>query len=568
MRILSAAILLCAVSIFFASPSALAQERILSYASDITVNEDATVLVTETIKVVSAQNKIKHGIYRDFPTTYRDMLGNRFVVAFGVQSVTRDGELEPYRIEGLSNGKRVYIGSAAHFIAEGEHTYVLTYKTDRQIGFFKDYDELYWNVTGSGWEFPIEQASATVTLPGGVPQPKITLDGWTGPQNSKAQNIEARMDASGRPSFRTTSPLGPHEGLTIGVYWPKGFVTPPNPARKASYFLHDNRSVLVCILGLFVTFAYFMWAQMKVGIDPSKGAIVPQWDPPDGLSPAALRYIRRMSSDNRAVSAALINAAVKGAIKISEERKVYTITRAGEPKTPLSAEEEAIVNGLLRGGDSIVLNGTQSVTISAAILKFTKSLQKQFDKGYFSTHVWYGILGTTIAGATIFGAVSLDDDPAAAILTTAALLIIMNIVFYRLLRAFTKKGRALMDKAEGLRLYMRVAEQERLEMLNPPDKTPELFEKLLPYALALGVEHQWSEQFSDVLAKAQAEGYEPSWYVGRGFYAGNYSGFASSVGSSFASAISSSSTPPGSSSSGGGGGRSGGGGGGGGGGGW
>jgi uncharacterized membrane protein len=128
-----------------------------------------------------------------------------------------------------------------------------------------------------------------------------------------------------------------------------------------------------------------------------------------------------------------------------------------------------------------------------------------------------------------------------------------------------------MDKAEGMRLYMKVAEQERLNVLNPPDKTPELYEKLLPYALALGVEQEWSEQFADVLAKAQAEGYHPSWYVGPGFYAGGFSSFGSSLGNSFSSAISSSAVAPGSSSGfggGGGGGFSGGGGGGGGGGGW
>lgn len=550
-----------------------AQERITLFSSDITVNEDATMTVQETIKVVSENVNIQHGIYRDFPTTYRDRYDNRVVVAFRVESVTRDGDAEAYHTKSMPNGVRVYMGSADTLVSPGVHTYVFTYSTDRQVGFFDDHDELYWNVTGVGWEFPIERAEARVTLPQGIPASAIKLDGWTGVQDSTAKNMAASLDTYGKPVFRTTSPLGLHEGLTIAVWWPKGFVSPPTRLQLISYFLHDNRGALVCILGLIATIGYFLWAQMKVGIDPDKGAIVPQWDPPEDMSPAALRYIRRMGTDNKGLTASLINAAVKGAIRINEAKKVYTIERAGDPKTPLAREEQAVVDALLHGGDETVLRQSNNRTIRTAIDKFTRSLQKQFDKGYFSTHVGYAAIGTLISALTLLGAVLLDTNGAVIpFVVTAALLLIANIIFYRLLRAFTKKGRALMDRAEGLRLYMSIAEEERLNVLNPPDRTPELYEKLLPYALALGVEHQWSDQFSDVLAKAQAEGYEPSWYVGRGFIAGNYGSFASSVGNSFASAISSSATPPGSSGGGGGGfsggGSSGGGGGGGGGGGW
>ena len=114
-----------------------------------------------------------------------------------------------------------------------------------------------------------------------------------------------------------------------------------------------------------------------------------------------------------------------------------------------------------------------------------------------------------------------------------------------------------------------MAEKERLQILNPPDKTPELFEKHLPYALALDVENQWSEQFPDVLARTgEDRAYSPAWYRGASFRATDMSRFTSSLGNSFAGAISSASSAPGSSSGSGGGGSSGGGGGGGGGSGW
>jgi uncharacterized membrane protein YgcG len=149
-------------------------------------------------------------------------------------------------------------------------------------------------------------------------------------------------------------------------------------------------------------------------------------------------------------------------------------------------------------------------------------------------------------------------------------LVFLNALFFYLLKAPTLAGRQIMDQVEGFKMYLSVAEKDRLNMLNPPEKTPELFEKYLPYALALGVENEWSEQFAEVLAKAQVDGqpYSPSWYQGSSWNRLGTSGFSDSLGGAFASAIASSATAPGSSSGSGGGGSSGGGGGGGGGSGW
>ena len=151
-----------------------------------------------------------------------------------------------------------------------------------------------------------------------------------------------------------------------------------------------------------------------------------------------------------------------------------------------------------------------------------------------------------------------------------ALLGLIDGVFRKLLKAPSLKGRTALDEIEGFRLYLSVAEKDRMNLLNPPRRTPELFERFLPYALALEVEQNWSESFSEVLAQASRErggAYVPAWYVGGGFDPARPGAFASSLGSGLASSIAAASTPPGS-ISGFGGGSSGGGGGGGGGGGW
>ena len=142
-----------------------ADERILSYHSDIEIFRDGSMQVTENIEVRAESKQIKRGIYRDFPTNYRDHFGNRVRVEFSMLSVTRDGEAEVYRSEQAGDGVRVYAGQGHVYLDPGVYNYALTYRTNRQLGYFDRHDELYWNVTGNGWSFPIDQASATVTLP-------------------------------------------------------------------------------------------------------------------------------------------------------------------------------------------------------------------------------------------------------------------------------------------------------------------------------------------------------------------------------------------------------------------
>ena len=140
-------------------------ERILNYSSYITVHKDRTLTIRETIKVVSTGQQIQRGIYRTFPTKYKDRFKNKVHVGFKILEVEKNGVSEPYHTEQESNGIKLYIGSSGVFLQPGEYTYSIVYQTDRQIGFFKDFDELYWNVTGNDWEFTIEHAEAIVELP-------------------------------------------------------------------------------------------------------------------------------------------------------------------------------------------------------------------------------------------------------------------------------------------------------------------------------------------------------------------------------------------------------------------
>ena len=631
----------------YPNAAAAASETILSFSSEITVNVDASLRVTETIRVVSAGDQIQRGIYRDFPTTYRDHAGNKYVVGFAILNVARDGRPEAYHTEDLSNGVRIYMGRKEHLLPPGEHTYTLSYRTDRQLGFFQDHDELYWNVTGNGWVFPIETASARVVLPAGVPADKVILEGYTGPMGAKGQDFSSAWTPEGRAVFKTTRRLAANEGLTIVVLWPKGFVQEPSPAEKTFHFLKVNLTALVAFVGLVVLLLYYVLIWFRAGRDPARGIIMPIYTPPDDLSPAAMRFIAEMKYDDRAFAAAVINMAVKGFLSIREKDGKYTLAKTGGDLARLGAEEKKIAGHLFQTGESIVLEPKNHAHIAAAKNALKTALTLSFEKTHFVTNrgafvtgvaisaavmaasflsmwkqpdvlflgVWLtgwsiGVvflsvmvaklwrqvfsgarkLGTTVGslgaalvmtgfalpfwGAEIFVLVILARS-APPLVGLIAVVVILNMAFYHLLKAPTMLGRRLLDRIEGFKMFLGATEGDRLQRMVPADRTPELYEKYLPYALALNVEQAWTEQFADVLSasmRTDGGGYRPGWYSGALFDGGQIGSFAGNVGNALSSAISSSATAPGSrsggSSGGGSGGSSGGGGGGGGGGGW
>jgi uncharacterized membrane protein YgcG len=616
-------------------PVVTAAEAILDFQSDIRVLPDAAMTVEETIQVRAEGKEIRRGIYRDFPTDYTDRYGNRYQVGFEVLAVERDGRTENYRLERRANGVRVYIGKPDVFLQPGRYAYTIRYRTDRQLGYFERHDELYWNVTGNGWSFPIERASARVALPRSVPPGEVQGEGYTGEAGSKAGDLEVRRGVDGRLEFETTRPLRPGEGLTIVASWPKGHVAEPSASDRLGYFVDDNREALVGVVGLLLLVGYYGFAWLKVGRDPAPGVIVTRYDPPEGYAPAALRFVRRMGYDNKAFATALVNLAVHGHIDIEEDDKgAFTLTRRGSEQ-PQAPGERAVLDALFDRGGSITLEQANHRTIGAALKAHKGALARHLEKVYFLRNAVFlvpGILislvvigltvlsvpsgeargiaafmslwlsGWTVAvimlarmvwaawrppvkigpalyqtlfavpffAGEVFGIGMLATQGSPATVVVLLGVIAVNALFYHWLKAPTLRGRKLLDQVDGFRDYLQIAEKDDLAYRHPEEGTPRLFERFLPYALALDLEQAWAARFSAVLdGSAQSpDGYRPGWYRGNSLAHRNFGAMAGALGTSLNSAIASSSTAPGSSSGGGGGGSSGGGGGGGGGGGW
>jgi uncharacterized membrane protein YgcG len=344
-------------------------------------------------------------------------------------------------------------------------------------------------------------------------------------------------------------------------------VREPGIWQRLGYLLQDNRGLLLALAALLLSWLSLHLAWRRYGRDPAPGVIFPRYEPPAGFSPASARYISRMGYDAKVLAAAVINLAVKGYLSISKTHGDFRLLRKSSDEK-LAPGESALFSLLFVGGPELELDNKNHAAIGAAKAAHSRALQRDYQNIYFrlnTAKIAPSVLGT-LAVAALVGLLQAFTPLVIGVFFANALL---HVLYIYLLRAPTPKGRLLLDELMGFKLYLEVAEQEDLNRSAPPKKTPELFERYLPFAVALGVEQAWAEQFASVFAQLrdQRAAYTPVWYSGK-FDAAHLGSFASDVGSNFSSAISSAATPPGSSSGSGGGGSSGGGGGGGGGGGW
>lgn len=629
-----------------AVPAVMAEELIESFHAAIQLSKSGRMTVTETIRVKAEGYKIKRGIFRDFPLTFSGDDGVTHRVDFAIQKIERDGQEEPYKTESIDGGIRIYIGDADVFIPRGEYTYSITYETGRQVRYRKDFDELFWNVTGNGWDFWIREASATITLPEGAKPEATTF--FTGPLG--ATEKDARVLVEGNVVFfATTNPLNLREGLTVGVKFAKGVIDPPSQNDLFWWQISDRMNSIIAVIAFAVVLLYFAWNWIRVGRDPSRGLVIPRWDAPMGLSPALVNYVANRGFTNNgwtAFSASAISLAVKGIMILDDLKGTVSFKPTGKSPDKALPLGEDVIYKAVKGVAVLPIDKMNGRKFQKMGEEFRASIDKEHTGKYYRYNlgaiIWgiilsvvaylsvimFGtfndnMLGMLIVPGVIFVFVSIFSAVLGAIIRSApniaikvmawlflgffwlalALVLLVSaftlfdvaqslddkvalaccggilvsaVFFTTFMGAATPLGRELMDGIEGLRLYLTVAEKDRMNLAGAPEMSPQHYEKLLPYAVALGVEKPWSTHFQQWLEAAGANvnyDYKPGWYTGRDFDSRQFGNRMSMVSSSISTSIASSLPPPPKSSSSGfssssSGGSSGGGGGGGGGGGW
>lgn len=562
-----------------ASP-ALAQngERILDYTIEVNVGAQGAIDVVEEITVRAEDRQIHRGIYRDFPTRYRDRYGNNVVVGFEMQGVQRDGVTEPWFLERRANGVRINTGNDAYLPRlPGEYRYALRYRTTRQIGFFADHDELYWNAIGTGWDFAIERGSVEVRLPDAVPTERMQAEGYTGPQGARGSSYTARATAPSVARWQLTAPLAAHEGFTIVLSFPKGIIAEPTRSDRAKWVLADNRGVLAALVGFALLLVFVVRRWRQVGRDPNPGVVIARYEPPTGRSPAELRFLNRRRYDMRCFTSDLLTAAVDGAVRIEREgRRLlgdrWRIQRtAGDLGRRFSSVTALLGHLFPDGPDTLDLDKENAALLTSANRAHLRALNTLLHGSHFKRNSGSVVVAFLIGAVTALVAFAISGGGGVPLIIGIVVLMVLVVaVFGYVVEAPTPLGRKLLDEIAGLRLYLSVAERDELKSMQGPGAPPPLdaerYEALLPYAVALDVEEAWTRKFTAAVgaAAAAAATARMVWY--HGAQPGDLGGLVKAVSSGLNSSIASASTPPGSTSGGGGGGFSGGGGGGGGGG--
>ncbi len=553
-------------------------ERIRSFDSVIVINKDASIKVQETVSVVSAGDKIIHGVHRDFPTVYKDKWGTTFKVKFAVEEVLQEGKAVPFRIVPAVNGKRIYIGDPRSVLKPGIHSYTIRYTSQRQIGFFEDHDELYWNVTGNAWQFPIDQATVRVILPREVPTHAISAEAYTGRQGERGRDYTAEVTREAEVIISTTKVLNPGQGLTIVVTWPKGFISQPSLFKRILYFAQDNGLLLWIFTGLLMLLLFCIMALYNIFSLERSETVIPLFKPPRDLSPGAMRFVNTMKFDDRVFASEIVNMAVQQLLSIKYNKNsfksFYTLIKNQETPEP-SEKLYKELDGILFSANNVLdINKKNKTILSRAISYLKDSFEAMLANKYFTFRSDYFAIGMALSAFfTIPVLYFIVRTQETWLFFLILLFVLMNGILYVFLHTYTVQGRKLKAEIEGFKLFLQTTEVERLKLVgSPPTKTPELFEQYLPYAIALGVEKQWSQQFAPLFARLEQErvAYVPLWYQGpyTSFSQFNVATLSAGLTSSLHSAIPAASLKPGARAGSGGRGSSGGGGGGGGGGGW
>lgn len=552
----------------FAFPNFVKAEQIDNFDVTITINEDASINIIERIDY-DFGDLDRHGIYRDIPYKYKARGGNFKLGVSALDVSDLDGKKYNYEISNQLSYKRIKIGDADKMVS-GKKSYIISYKVEKAINYFDDHDELYWNATGNEWEVPILNSSVLVVVPKGVNKKDVSYECYSGVLGSQDECLSKKLEFSNDNNVTnvlfSNNLLNARNGLTFVVGVPKGIIYEPGIFENILGILKDN---FILLLPFIVFFYLFKQWQTK-GKDPlGRGVIVAQFDAPNGLTPAQVGTIYDEVAHKKDVSALLISLAVKGYLKISRmegglifKKTDYTFERLnilGEKdlksferellkalftekntEASLKTMKEALAKYDKSKNDNFVYNTlvkytnylyeeskrrekekiTNVVKLSSIKNTFYSSYQRIEDhiygslvkEGYFLKNPkkirnTYLLIGVVVMFLSIFLGVALFGVLGVISISISGLIIIF---FGFIMPVKTVKGVEAREHILGLKKYLEVAEKDRIDFHNAPEKNPKQFEKLLPYAMVLGVEKQWAKQFEGIYEK------EPDWYSGAG----------------------------------------------------
>ncbi len=494
--------------------------RVSDFKDTIAIAADGTALISEKITVVFAGTW--HGIHRTIPVEYPGADGTNYTLFLNVLSVTdENGNKLKYDSSksGAYRDLKIYIPDAI----DATKVVNLDYSVRNGVRFFDNYDEFYWNVTGNDWPVPIDHASAFVTLPDNAAS-GLRAQAFTGAYGSKESEASAEVQGANVLS-ETTKPLSMRGGLTIDIYIPQGVLKAPSALTKLGWFLGSNPIVFLPLFTLAVMFG--LWN--SVGRDPDPGvSVAPQYEPPKGMCPAEAGTLLDDTIHPRDITSTIVDLAVRGYIKIEEKvdtfllfhHKDYLFTllkpqdQWGADMTP---HERVMLENIFLSGTGTRLSDLKNrfYTVIPVMREDIMSALKQ--KGIYALDpesangysiVAAVVIAILVVGVQVLGWMNLFYS-VPLLIGSVLISALIWWLFARQMTAKTVAGARAHVAVLGFQEFMNRVDADRIKRM-PPDT----FEKFLPYAMALGVEHHWAQAFDGIIKDP------PTWYVSPNGYNG------------------------------------------------
>jgi uncharacterized membrane protein YgcG len=498
--------------------------RVTDFKDTISIAADGTALVSENITLAFVGEW--HGIHRTIPVEYPGPHGTNYTLFLNVMSVTdENGNKLKYDStkSGATRDLKIYIPGAV----DTTRVVNIDYSVRNGVRFFdssgEGYAEFYWNVTGNDWPVPIDHASAFVTLPengaGG-----LRAQAFTGAYGSRESDATAEVKGAD-VLCETTHPLPIGGGVTIDIYVPQGVLKAPSALTKLGWFLGSNPIVFLPLLTLAVMFA--LW--YSVGRDPDPGvSVAPQYGPPKGICPAEAGTLIDDTIHPRDITSTIVDLAVRGYLKIEEKVDTFLVfhhkdylfhlLKPREQWGPdLTPHERVMLENIFVDGAETRLSSLKNrfyIVIPVVRQNIMLALK---NKGIYtldpeSANGYSIVAGVAIAilvvAVQVMGWMNLFYS-IPLLIGSVFVSVLIWWLFARQMTAKTVAGARTRIAILGFQEFMNRVDADRIKRM-PPDT----FEKFLPYAMALGVEHHWAQAFDGIVKDP------PNWYVSPNGYAG------------------------------------------------
>ncbi len=492
---------------------ALADWRIADFRSTVNLDQQGRATVSERITV--AFNGVYHGIYRDIPLEYPGPHGSNYSLFLKITGVTDEAGNKLKYESSIRNGYRhlkIYIPGAE----DATKTVEIDYSIPNAVRYFPSYDEFYWNVTGNDWPVPIDHASGFVHLPPNAAG-SLRAQAFTGVYGSASNDATAEVNGA-NSRFETTNPLPMRGGLTIDIYIPKGILEQPGPLTRASWFLRSNPLVLLPPWALLVMF--FLW--WFKGRDPNPGlSVAPMYEPPADMTPAEVGSLIDDKVNPRDITSTIVDLAVRGFIKIEErvdkgllfshKDYIFHLLIPRQKWTGLAPHERVMLENIFAGDATETrLSSLKNRFYTAVPVIRDDVMSALRRKGMYlidpESANAYMLGGAVLAAApfillAVTGAADVFGSVPLAVLTIAMAALIVWL-FGRQMTCKTQKGARTRVAILGFEEFMNRVDADRIKRM-----PPNTFEKFLPFAMALGVEHHWAQAFAGIIQN------QPSWYI-------------------------------------------------------